>query len=117
MRLLLDENLSGRHAVRLRKGGHDAVAVTEEGLNGASDPLVRSAAIQSDRVLVTLDGDFGNIIRYPPQGTPGVVWLRLHPPTESKIEQALDRCLSKLSTEDLRGKLVVVDEDKIRLRA
>lgn len=46
MKLLLDENMSGRHAVRLRESGHDAVA------------------IQSDRVLVTLDADFGNIIRY-----------------------------------------------------
>ena len=102
MRLLLDENLSCGHALRLRESGHDAVAVTEEGLNGASDPLVRSAAIQSNRALVTLDADFGNIIRYPP--------------TKSKIEQALDRCLSKLGAEDLRGKLVVVDEDKIRVR-
>jgi predicted nuclease of predicted toxin-antitoxin system len=72
VRLLPDENLSYRHAARLRESGHDAVAVAEEDLNGASDPLVRSAAIRSGRVLVTLDGDFGNIIRYPPQGTPGV---------------------------------------------
>jgi predicted nuclease of predicted toxin-antitoxin system len=72
--------------------------------------------MRSDRILVTLDADFGNIVRYPPQRTPGIIWLRLHPPTEAKIKQALDRCLAKLGEQDLAGKLVVVDEDKIRVR-
>jgi predicted nuclease of predicted toxin-antitoxin system len=116
VKFLLDENLSRRQASRLRDNGHDAVAVVEESLGGASDLVVRSAAISSKRILVTLDADFGNIIRYPPQGTPGIIWLRLHPPTESKIGQALDRCLDKLGKNDLTGKLVVVDEDKIRVR-
>ena len=116
MKFLLDENLSRAQASRLRNNGYDAVAVLEESLGGASDPVIRSAAVKSGRILVTLDADFGNIVRYPPQDTPGVIWLRLHPPTESKIEQALDRCLAKLGEQDLTGKLVVVDEDKIRVR-
>ena len=116
MKFLLDENLSSRHAARLRANGRDAIAVVEESLGGASDAAVRSAAITSGRILVTLDADFGNIVRYPPTRTPGIIWLRLHPPSETKIEQALDRCLDKLGKEDLTGKLVVVDEDKIRVR-
>jgi predicted nuclease of predicted toxin-antitoxin system len=116
VRFLLDENLSHRHAVRLRSKGYDAVAVVEENLGGANDAAVRSAAIKSGRVLVTLDADFGNIVRYPPKGTPGTIWLRLHPPSETKIEEALDRCLEKLGEGDLAEKLAVVDEDKIRVR-
>ena len=116
MKFLLDENLSRRHATRLRANDYDAVAAVELSLGGASDASVRSAAIKSGRVLLTLDADFGNIVRYPPKGTPGIIWLRLHPPSEAKIEQAIDRCLDKLGKEDLAGKLVVVDEDKIRVR-
>lgn len=116
MKFLLDENLSHRHAARLRAHGHDAIAVVEDSLSGASDAEVRSVAITSGRVLVTLDADFGNIVRYPPKGTPGTIWLRLHPPSDTKIEQALDRCLAKLGKEDLTGKLAVVDGDKIRVR-
>ena len=100
----------------LRAKGHDAVAAVEFSLGGTSDAAVRSAAIQSGRVLVTLDADFGNIVRYPPKDTPGIIWLRLHPPGEIKIEQCIDRCLAKLGKEDLTGKLVVVDEEKIRVR-
>jgi len=113
---LFDENLSPRHASRLRVLGYDAAAISEVGFSGASDSTVRSFAISAGRVLVTMDADFGNVLRYPAAGTPGVVWLRLHPPTEAGIAAALDRVLEKLGAENISGKLVVVDEDKIRVR-
>jgi predicted nuclease of predicted toxin-antitoxin system len=116
VKFLFDENLSPSHAARLRGAGYDALAVTDIGLSGASDPEVRATAIRDGRVLITLDADFGNILRYPVIGTPGVIWLRLHPPTEIKIQETLRRCLAKLGNVDLVGKLVVADEDKIRVR-
>ena len=116
MKLLFDENLSPAHAVRLRQRGYDATSIAEEGLAGVGDSVVRAAAVDAGRILVTLDGDFANILRYPVEGTPGVIWLRLHPPTEDKIRAALDRCLAVLARQDLTGKLVVVDRDKIRVR-
>jgi len=116
VKFLFEENLSPSHAARLRGAGYDAVAVIDIGLSGASDPEVRAAAIREGRVLITLDTDFGNILRYPVLGTPGVIWLRLHPPSEIKIRETLGRCLAKLSGVDLTGKLVVADEDKIRVR-
>lgn len=116
MRLLLDENLSFKHAEALRALGHDAVAILEIGLSGSSDTVVRMTAIQSNRVLVTLDGDFGNILRFPPGETPGVVRLRLGPATEAAISRALLRMVMLLGSRDLAGKLVIVDDDKIRVR-
>ena len=96
--------------------GYDAVAVSEVGLSGASDTTVRLFAMSEGRVLITMDADFGNVLRYPAVGTPGVVWLRLHPPTEAGIVAAVDRVLERLGAASLAGKLVVVDEDKIRVR-
>lgn len=77
---------------------------------------MRSFAIQTDRILVTLDGDFANVLRYPPAETPGVIRLRLHPATEEAIEALLGWAVDRLSNTDLRGKLVVVDRNKIRIR-
>jgi predicted nuclease of predicted toxin-antitoxin system len=113
VRLLLDENLSPKHAEAL---GHDAVAVLEIGLSGSSDAVVRAVAIQSNRVLVTLDGDFANILRFPPGETPGVVRLRLRPATEEAISRALIRITALLGSWELAGKLAIVDDDKIRVR-
>jgi predicted nuclease of predicted toxin-antitoxin system len=116
VKFLLDENLSPRHAKTLRGSGFDAISVVEAGLAGDSDSAVRGFAITSDRVLVTLDGDFANIVRYPPGETPGVIRLRLRPPTELAITSALQRVMRLLTSVDLRGKLATVDEDKIRIR-
>jgi predicted nuclease of predicted toxin-antitoxin system len=98
VKFLLDENLSPLHARTLRDLGHDAVSVVELGLSGADDSVVRAVAIEARRILVTLDGDFANILRFPPSETPGVLRFRLHPPTEAAIDAALPKCLSAASS-------------------
>lgn len=99
-----------------RSLGQDAVAVTEAGLSGANDSEIRSFAMHEERVLITLDADFGNILRYPVHATPGVIWLRLHPPDENAVLEALARVLRHLEGHSVAGKLVIVDEDKMRVR-
>lgn len=116
MKFLLDENLSPLHAQTVRCLGHDAVSVVEIGLSGADDPAVRAASIEQERILVTLDADFANVLRYPPVGTPGVVRLRLHPATEEAIDAMLRRAIPRLADISVSGKLVVVDAHKIRIR-
>ena len=116
MKFLLDENLSPLHARTVRELGHDAVPVVEIGLSRADDPGVRAAAIEQERVPVTLDADFANVLRYPPSGTPGVVRLRLHPATEEAIDAMLRSAIPRLAGVSVSGKLVVVGERKIRIR-
>lgn len=116
MRFLLDENLSPLHARTVRGLGHDAVSVVEIGLSGADDDEVRALAIAEQRVLLTLDADFANMLRYPPEETPGVVRLRLHPATEDAIDEVPKGAIPRVAQVDVRGKLVVVDDRKIRIR-
>jgi predicted nuclease of predicted toxin-antitoxin system len=96
VRFLLDENLSPLHAWTVRNLGHDAVSVVEIGLSGADDIEVRTAAVEQGRVLLTLDADFANVLRYPPAETPGVARLRIHPATEEAIDAMLRRVIPRL---------------------
>lgn len=116
MKLLLDENLSPQHAAELRTQGHDALAVLDTGLSGASDDRVLRFAVENSRVLLTLDADFANVIRFPPEQTLGIVRLKVHPATEERIRQTIRRVLLLLRDVDITGRLVVVDEDKVRIR-
>ena len=43
---------------------------------GQTDAAIREYAIREGRILVTLDVDFANVVRFPPQNTPGVIRLR-----------------------------------------
>jgi hypothetical protein len=46
--------------------------VVELGLSGADDSVVRDVAIRQESILVTLDADFANVLRFPPADTPGL---------------------------------------------
>lgn len=117
MLLLFDENLSTRSADYARVTlGIDVLDAWDAGLAGKPDSEVRQFAIQSDRIPVTLDADFGSLIRFSPSGTPGVIWLRPRPPTEVNIRAILSKWLPKLSEIDLHERLVIVDFEKIRIR-
>jgi len=116
VKLFLDENLSPQHAVELTVEGHDAVAVPEAGLSGGTDEQVLRFAVENGRVLVTLDADFANVMRFPPGQTLSVIRLKAHPATEERIRQAIHRALLYLQNIDIAGRLAVVDEDKIRIR-
>ena len=65
MKLLLDEQISGKVAERLRGRGHDVTAATDDpSLRGLSDPDLFEVAQQQERVLVTYNRvDFEPIIR------------------------------------------------------
>lgn len=117
MRLLLDENLSPQQAVYLRERGHDAVAVLDVGLSGQSDEKIRDCAIDQNRILITLDADFANMLRFPPAGTPGVIRLKVHPPSEAAIREQIRKALAVLKDIDLAGCLAVLHGDVIRIRS
>ncbi|MGZ5437536.1 MAG: DUF5615 family PIN-like protein [Pyrinomonadaceae bacterium] len=74
MRIKLDQNLSQYLREDLTALGHDVDAVVEEGLSGASDPDVLKEATAADRILFTLDRDFLDLKKYPPQSHRGVVF-------------------------------------------
>ena len=65
MKLLLDEQISGKGAERLRDRGHDVTAATDDpSLRGLSDPDLFEVAQQQGRALVTYNRvDFEPIIR------------------------------------------------------
>jgi predicted nuclease of predicted toxin-antitoxin system len=116
VKLFLDENISPFHARELRAKGYDALAVVEAGLSGASDEIILEFAVREDRILVTLDADFANALRFPAEHTPGLVRLRLHPPIEHAIRDTLHRALLLLKNTELRGRLVIVELNRIRIR-
>lgn len=65
MKLLLDEQISGKVAERLRDRGHDVTAATDDpSLRGLGDPDLFEVAQQHGRALVTYNRvDFEPIVR------------------------------------------------------
>jgi predicted nuclease of predicted toxin-antitoxin system len=115
MRLKLDENIDARLAVLLRQAGHEAATVRDQGLHGTADPALYDHCAAEDHVLVTLDLDFSNVLRYPPESTPGLVVLRgpnnLLPTVRILIQTLIDA----LTREIPSGQLWIVEPGRVRI--
>jgi len=113
--LKFDENVPDSVGAILRQAGHDVALARDEQLAGVDDDRLLVAANAEDRVLVSLDRDFANILRHPPEATAGVVVVRLHAQTLPTIRHVAARLSDLLSRESARGRLWVVDETRVRI--
>ena len=115
MKFKLDENLGPSIQSILTRRHLDARSVTEEDLGGAEDPAVLAAALVEQRILITMDQDFGNVLLYPPGRTSGVAILDPRGRASLGILQSMVEALViALERRDIRGKLWIVEPSRIR---
>lgn len=117
MRSLLDESISRLAAPVLREAGRDVVDVALLGLTSAADPIVLQAALDDERVLVTLDTDFGTLLAHSGDRLPSIVLLR-GGVTRLPARQAelLLASLDQVDADLVAGALVVLADGRIRVR-
>ena len=90
MKLLFDENLSPRLAVRLADLFPASTHVREVGLRAADDPVVWDYARRNDFLIVSKDADMHDLSLLfgdPPK----VIWLRLGNCSTTQVENLLRR--------------------------
>ena len=83
------------------------------------DEVVISEAQALDAILVSLDGDFSDIVAYPPRNHLGIIVLQIrdHPEVTPQIVDRLKAFLAAHAEPDYyRGKLFVVEVHRIRIR-
>lgn len=93
MKVLLDENITQKSVIVLKKYGHDVIHVLDRLNPGESDEDVFQLALREKRALVTLNGkDF--IVFIPPQTDLvlhyGLIWLRGFQVTNKSYERIMD---------------------------
>ena len=115
MRLKLDENIDERLALLLRDAGHDTSTVREQGLHGTVDPDLYNHTVAEGLILVTLDLDFSNVLRYPPEPTPGLVVLRGPDDLFPTVKILVQTLIHALTSETPAGRLWIVEPSRIRI--
>jgi len=107
MQFLLDEDVHIKLLSWLKDAGHNVVRVPSGFKNGQVIGLARSES----RILITRDKDFSNRLMYPPDQSPGIIILRIHPPQYEAFVSALKLLFQALpAAEDFSGKLVILEE-------
>jgi predicted nuclease of predicted toxin-antitoxin system len=75
MKIKFDENIGSRGVALLKSAGHDVMTVRDQNLQGAKDEVLFEVCVEEQRVLITLDHDFGQVLRFPPAQSAGIVIL------------------------------------------
>lgn len=71
----------------LHADGHDVVRAAETGLERADDHVILQRAVKDERILITVDGDFGDWVVLPLSEHFGVVRVRIHPTSTENISK------------------------------
>ena len=115
-KVLLDENVPTAVGFFLRRMDFDVVHANEVGMRGASDVQTMDLAQREERVPVTFDKHFSDLLLYSPATHFGVIRIRIHPPLLADIEQAFESFLKKYDMSTIRGALIVLERNGFRVR-
>jgi hypothetical protein len=80
---------------------------------------VLATAQQLETILVSLNGDFANIVTYPPARYRGIIALQVHNHPEiipQLMTQLTTYITSHPTMEEYKGKLFIVEVHRIRIR-
>ena len=119
LRFFADHCVSNQVINALRAAGHEVLRLKECMPAESPDVAVIAKAQDLGTILVSLNGDFADIVAYPPRQFGGIVALQIrdHPEITHAV---LDRLLFYLAAhphqEDYRGKLLLVEAHRLRVR-
>lgn len=119
LRLFMDQCVPRSVSESLRNAGHLVDLLRSHLPINAKDPEVIARAQSLEAVLVTLNGDFANMINYPPARFGGIIALQVKNHPES-LPAIVIRLLTYLGEHDERehwiGKLFLVEAHRIRIK-
>ncbi|NES19180.1 MAG: hypothetical protein F6K41_09675 [Symploca sp. SIO3E6] len=116
MKFLADMGVSMTVVRNLRKAGYEAIHLSEEGLQRLRDREIMEKARQEERIVLTFDLDFGDLLAASSATLPSVIIFRLQntlPPfVSTRLLEVLSECGEDLET----GAIVMVEDSRYRLR-
>jgi predicted nuclease of predicted toxin-antitoxin system len=116
VRFLIDECLSGDLASRLQDAGHDCGHVYEVGLGGQPDEEIMALAAREDRILISADTDFGEMLANSPVLAPSLILLRRTDKRAQSLASVILANLGQVADDLAAGALVVIGDTRIRTR-
>ena len=118
MHFLVDASLPSATVPLIRSAAHEATDVRDIGLRCADDSIIARLAREQKYCLISRDGDFGNMLDYPPKDYWGIVVIDTPDGAGRNVvlEMIGQFLKEKNLIEKLPGRLAIVQRHRIRLR-
>ncbi len=100
----------------LRQNGHDAKHLRDEGLHRIPNGEIFAKGISENRVIITFDLDFGEIVALSRREKVSIILFRLRNTRTSHLIHRLSTVLEDSAEALGEGAVVVVEESRHRVR-
>jgi predicted nuclease of predicted toxin-antitoxin system len=117
MRFLADMGVSQQVVEWLRTKGHDAIHLRDEGLQRLPNGEIFQKAGREQRIVLTFDLDFGEILAASGGQIVSVILFRLRNTRTGFVIQRLEDVLNHSSADLSRGAIVIVEDGRHRVRS
>jgi len=113
VKFIIDENIGPKVAKWLRELQYDVISIYEE-FRGLDDEQILRKSVKENRILITNDKDFGEMIFREGKLHTGVIFLRLEDERSVNVIKMLDQILN-IYAEKIEGNFVVVTKSSVRI--
>ena len=116
MKFLANENFPLKSVHILRNAGYDVASITEDS-PGIQDEHVLRQAVREQRIILTFDRDYGELIYRRKLSAPnGVIYFRFEPKTPEETGEYL-RDLLVISGITWEGNFSIIEHERMRQRS
>jgi predicted nuclease of predicted toxin-antitoxin system len=116
MRFLADMGVLQIVVDWLRAEGHDTLHLCDQGLQRLPNGDIFQKAASEQRIVLTFDLDFGEIVAGSNGQIVSVILFRLRNPRNDFVIQRLDVVLNDSSSELSSGAIIIVEDGRHRVR-
>ena len=114
MKFLADECCSVALVASLRNHGHDVLYIKEQ-KPGSTDDEVLSIAYNEDRILITEDTDFGELVYRLKKPSKGIILIRIDAKERHIKWDRLHKLIERYPNR-MKDRFTVIDTQKFRFR-
>ena len=119
LRFFADHCIANSVIQELQNAGHEVLRLKDHLPIESSDSVVIATAQKLNSILLSLNGDFTDILNYPPSRHQGIIALQVrnHPEITPQLMERLLSYLSLNPEMDLyKGILILVEVHRIRIQ-
>ena len=120
MRFFADHCVPAEVARTLLGQGHEVLLLRDHMPTDSADSGVIAMAQELDSLLLSLDGDFADIVGYPPADYGGIIAIQLrnHPEAMPGLMRRLvDYLVAQPERDHYKGKLLILEPHRVRVRS
>jgi len=116
MKFLADMGVAPSTVYRLQQEGYDAIHLSDEGLARLPDPQIILKAQTEDRIVLTFDLDFTDLLAVNKDPSPSIIIFRLKNTLPSFVTSRLMIIIVECRETLNSGAIIIVEDSRYRVR-